>query len=442
VGVFTADDDDHELESIAAWCREQLEQDPSQRQLVVDAKLRQRRGAYDRLLSQTLSPSQWTGREARGLSTIYTVEGGRPLNEFPAIAHALLTLRLLTGRLRFDELVNWLRMPFLDLADQFAGVAVEELLRKSRRLEWSAEDLAAWLEREGTPAIAQQRAARLRQALRVLGTERLGPSEWSPRILQSLRLLGWPGSRPLRSDEQQTVTRWHALLDEFAALGPWIARGAAREAVATIADLAGDRQFDPASVEAPITLTDSHDDPVVRYDGIWVAGLDAAQWPAPPRPDAFIPLRLQVEAGIPWASARGQTLAARQSMAAWRAATSRLTCSWARLEGEAHRSISPLLARLEVPHTEARVRARMPLAEQLHVDLLEPLEDVQGRAVDTRRLVGGGVRPLELQAECGFHAYAEVRMAARRLESPAPGLDPRDRGMLLHKALELVWIKL
>jgi len=66
----------------------------------------------------------------------------------------------------------------------------------------------------------------------------------------------------------------------------------------------------------------------------------------------------------------------------------------------------------------------------------------QGVAIDTSRTVAGGVRPLQLQAECAFHAYAEMRLAAQPLEAPAPGIDPRERGMLLHKALELIWEKL
>jgi probable DNA repair protein len=172
-----------------------------------------------------------------------------------------------------------------------------------------------------------------------------------------------------------------------------------------------------------------------------VAGLDAAQWPAPPKPDVFIPLRLQVAAGIPWASARGQTAAARRSLAAWRATSSSLTCSWGRLEGDAHRTLSPLLVKAGVANS-AIAEPPVSLAMQLRQPLLEPVEDVRGLPVDTREVVRGGVRPLELQGECGFHAYAEVRLAARKLEEPAPGLDPRDRGMLLHKALELVWIKL
>jgi ATP-dependent helicase/nuclease subunit B len=440
VSIATAQDDEHELELIASWCRGELERDPDRRLLIVDAKLRQRRGLYERLLSQTLAPSEWIAPGARTASSVFAIEGGRPLAEFPLIAHALLTLRLLTGRLRFDEVVRWLRLPFLDVGDVMAGAAIEACLREGRRLEFRGEDLAAFLERTAGPAPAAL-AARLRQALATLTGPRRTPAEWAPRLLTALRQLGWHGARALRSDELQTVNRWHALLDEYSALGPWIKPATASDAVATLADLAGERNFDAASVEAPVTLTESHDDPVVRYDGIWVAGLDAAQWPPAPRPDVFIPLRLQVAAGVPWASAAAQTRAARQSLAAWRASTDSLVCSWARLEGDAHRSPSPLLNHLQERSDRASTRI-VSLAAALHRPALETIEDEQGVKVDTTRPVAGGVKPLALQAECGFRAYGEMRLAAEALETPAPGLDARERGMLLHKALELVWIKL
>lgn len=441
VTVCAAENDTHELELIAAWCREHLEANPQSRLLVVDARLRQRRSLYDRVLSQTLTPTAWLDKQPRALSRVYAIEGGRPLAEFPLVAHALLCLRLLTGRLRFDELVHWLRLPFLDDADGFLGAVVEDLLRRGRRLELTAEEFAAFLERDAAPTPVTAFVQRLRQAIGLLGGERRAPAEWSPRLLAALRTLGWHGSRPLRSDEQQTVARWHLLLDEYAALGGWLPRASAADAVAVLADLAAERYFDPESAAAPVTLTDSHDDPVVRYDAIWVAGLDAAQWPAAPRPDVFIPLRLQVQAGIPWATANGQTRVAHRSLGAWRAATSSLTCSWARLEGDAQRSISPLLARLE--HQQAAAaRPWRSLAKVLRQVPLEDVVDIEGVPVSVNEPVAGGVAPLTLQAECGFHAYAQVRLAADELEEPTPGVDARERGMLLHKALELVWHKL
>jgi ATP-dependent helicase/nuclease subunit B len=437
--VATADNDEHELELIAGWCRAQLEHHPRCRLLIVDAKLRQRRRLYERLLSQTLTPSEWISHTPRAGSDAYAIEGGQALADFPLIAHALLTLRLLTGRLRFDEVVNWLRLPFLDGPDVGAGASLEAQLRAGRKLDFSGEELAALLARDPAGPVGAAFATRLRTALAILGSGRHASTDWAPLVPQALRQLGWPGSRPLRSDEQQTLSRWNVLLDEYSALGAWLPRSDARDAVATLVDLAAERNFDPASVEAPVTLTESHDDPVVRYDGIWVAGLDAAQWPASPRPDVFIPLALQVAAGVPWSSAAAQSRAARASLAAWRASTDDLVCSWARLEGDAHRSSSPLLTRI-ADHVPFEPPARLvSLADAVRRPVLEAVEDIHGVPVDKGAPVRGGVRTLTLQAECGFHAYGEMRLAADELEAPAPGLDPRERGMLLHKALELVW---
>jgi len=442
VEIATADNDEHELELIAAWCQAELELDPTRRLLVVDARMRQRRQKYERLLSQTLSPSEWFDHEPRAGASIFAIEGGRPLAEFPLVAHALLTLRLLTARLRFDEVAHWVRLPFLDGQDVASGAAIEALLRDGRRLEYSGAELAAFLERPSAGPVASALAARLRSALALLAGEMRAPAEWAPQILAALRKLGWPGTRPLRSDEQQTLARWHALLDEYAALGAWLPAAKGGDAAATLLDLAGERNFDPASVAAPVTLTESLDDPIVRYDAVWVAGLDSAQWPAPPRPDVFIPLGLQLAAGMPSASAAGQARVARASLSAWRASADRVICSWARLEGDAHRSASPLLATVAEQSSFDTARRRPTLADVVRSPGLESLDDIIGIVVDKSAPVRGGVKPLTLQAECGFHAYGEMRLGARELESPVPGLDARERGMLLHKALELVWIKL
>lgn len=438
LAIAAAENDEHEFELIAAWCRNQLEQDPSRRLLIVDAKLRQRRRTYERLLSQTLSPSEWLAGEPRSTSLVFTIEGGRPLAEFPIIGHALLSLRLLAGRLRFAEVVQWLNLPFLDGEDVMAGALNEAVLRTARKLEFSAEELAAVMER-GDGAAPARLAARLRQAVAQLAGERRTPAEWAPRLLGALRLLGWHGSRPLRSDEQQTVARWQLLLDEYSALGAWLPRATAADAIATLVDLAGERNFDPASAEAPVTLTDSHDDPLVRYDAIWVAGLDAAQWPAAPRPDAFIPLRLQAAAGVPASSAAGQATLARAALAGWRRCADELVCSWARLDGDAQRSPTPLLGKLSPARVYPAQGRIVSLAAALAPVNLESVEDAAGDRVNTDLPVAGGVTPLALQSECGFRAYGELRLGAAQLETPAPGIDARERGMLLHKALELVW---
>jgi hypothetical protein len=92
-------------------------------------------------------------------------------------------------------------------------------------------------------------------------------------------------------------------------------------------------------------------------------------------------------------------------------------------------------------HAPPRPAGLAPLASRLRLPQLETFDDSAGVRVNTAFIVPGGVTPLRLQAECGFHAYGEMRLMAERLEEPRPGIDPRDRGKLLHKALELVWSK-
>jgi probable DNA repair protein len=67
--------------------------------------------------------------------------------------------------------------------------------------------------------------------------------------------------------------------------------------------------------------------------------------------------------------------------------------------------------------------------------------DSQGPAV-VEASSKGGTRIFQLQAACPFRAFAELRLGAKELELPSPGLDRRTRGKLLHGALEGVWNEL
>ena len=68
---------------------------------------------------------------------------------------------------------------------------------------------------------------------------------------------------------------------------------------------------------------------------------------------------------------------------------------------------------------------------------LEEIEDVERRAVPAGQVIRGGARILQLQAACGFRAFAERRLWATELESVELGMDARESGTVVHKVLEL-----
>ena len=46
---------------------------------------------------------------------------------------------------------------------------------------------------------------------------------------------------------------------------------------------------------------------------------------------------------------------------------------------------------------------------------------------------------LQLQAACGFRAFAEMRLRATEMEDVELGMDARERGNVVHKVLEAFW---
>jgi RecB family exonuclease len=87
---------------------------------------------------------------------------------------------------------------------------------------------------------------------------------------------------------------------------------------------------------------------------------------------------------------------------------------------------SPALPR---PHWRALLQAQ-PEFERL-TDELAP---AFGPGERTR-----GVSTLKAQSRCAFRGFAETRLRCERLERPVPGFNDRERGELIHHALEHIW---
>jgi probable DNA repair protein len=181
-------------------------------------------------------------------------------------------------------------------------------------------------------------------------------------------------------------------------------------------------------------------DPVVRYDGIWVASLSADVLPLPASPDAFLPLAAQLAAGVPAAGARQRRAQADSLLAAWARATPDLVLSVPAREGDLELLPSPCLAGVALLDA-APGKLWLPLAQ--HRDgRTEGREDARGAAFTAPAPLPGGTRAITLQNDCAFRAYAELRLGATAPEEAQPGVPMDQRGLLLHAALQLLWERL
>lgn len=458
-----------EAEAAADWCAQRLAADPSARLLVVVPRLAEQRHQWQRALTQRLDyegilqPAAATAR-----SSAYAIEGGQPLDSFPLVRAALAVIRLGADQMSFDALSVLLRSQYLPGWDLALRCRLDAWLRQQNidaATRAVLEALGARVARELGPAVADLLCSLLAStrgpggdaadprgsegAGAVAVVEPLAASGWAQLFAAWLAGAGWGGPR-LSSEELQVRVRFDELLGELAAAQTLHALPTAGEAATLLYELASRTSFEAASDDVAITLTSSLADPIVRYDGVWVAGLTAEAWPASVQPDPLLPLALQYAAGLPQASAEGQLQRARQLQHIWAECAGQCVLSWPASEEERACDPSPLLHELTVSVQPAQPvdpgSGQAPLhafsLEQWLAGLTVPLtpwRDAEGSCWAAQRPLPGGTRLLELQALCPFRAFTQQRLGALELPRPAPGIDERRRGQILHRSLELLW---
>ena len=168
-----------------------------------------------------------------------------------------------------------------------------------------------------------------------------------------------------------------------------------------------------------------------------MSGLTDEAWPLAARPNPFIPIALQKKAGIPQASAEGSLAFGRRITQEWAASAKEVVLSWPAKEEDRDLAPSPLI--LDFPRASLSVPDYPRYRDLLFASKkLESLEDSKAPPVQVKQ-VRGGTRVLADQAACPFRAFARWRLAAQELEEPAPGLDARQRGALLHDLMKHLW---
>lgn len=431
-------DEVEELDRIADWCRQRLADQPADRLWVVLPGSAGRRERLAALICQALDPRAFLASAHPG--GLVAIEGGGALSAQPAVAQALDSLGFLGGEvLAAERLGCWLLAPFWSEPTLEARSRLDLWLRERIGVALDQAGLVAVLEAAPGPlrSVAHTCIARVAQAEAMLRPASGSPREWSERFRAALEALGWPGTRARSSFEQQTLLRWHELLDEFGQLSVALGALNRQTALRHLRELSAETAYRPADEDVAITLSASLADPVVRYDGLWVAGLHAEAFPQPPAPDAFLPLACQL--GSPAASAAGRLEQAQALIGAWRAAAGELVLSAPQRIEDLELLPSPLLSMGGAGSSPEPASESVWLALRAHrAQMCEPWEDA-GLPWDLRQGLPSGTRSIELQNDCPFRAYAQLRLGCTELGGTEPGVPADFRGRLLHLALQRLW---
>ncbi|NND91326.1 MAG: hypothetical protein HKN42_10720 [Granulosicoccus sp.] len=443
VHVQSFADDDEELLSIAMQMRHELERDASQSLGLVVPDLQKMRLVVMRAFDRAFFPGR-SPEEIRKLGRPFDLSLGIPLQDVAAVMAGLTLLKLVLTSIQGSELSAVLLSPYLRAAGSEARrrEQLDRRLRDERVRSLTLEEFQGRL----YPGSRLNRPISQLLKRRRLGSAPL--STWASRFSDWLSLLGWPGEG-LDSEEYQAVSAWLECLDDMELLDDGQALGAA-SALQIVQQLARERIFQVDTPATPIQIMGRLESHGIHLDCLWVAGLDAEQWPPAGSPNPYLSIDRQKAQGVPDASALGRLKLAEREYLMWSSQAPLLIASHAQLRD------GKTLAMAALPTVPTSDGNRLAAASRLQYlesvpPLIDPVRQLQ-TALRLERLVddhgptlpegselAGGARLFESQALCPFRAFALHRLQIRPLEEAGLGLDPRQHGTLLHRALELFW---
>jgi ATP-dependent helicase/nuclease subunit B len=423
-----------EIEAAAKWARARLEEGRKRIGIVVP-DLSAQRSRVARTFSRVMQPGYNLPAQA-GTPFPFNISLGRALSSYPLVDFALGMIELAFHAVEFDQASHLIRSPFLGGADTELGrrASLDVKLRRDAEATISLPKLIAGA--EPAPLLRKY----LEQVFEITKTKPGSPAEWARQFSALLEAAGFPGERALDSDEFQTRAKWHEMLGELSKLERVVEKFSFQDAFTFLQRLCAATLFQPESADAPIQVLGVLESAGLRFECLWVSGLTDEAWPLAARPNPFIPIAAQNKAGIPQASAEASAALDKRLTEEWKRAAAEVVFSWPAKEKDKNLAPSPLIVDVEEKTLTVPEYPR-------YRDLL-----FQSRSIETFRdakappvapgKVRGGTRVLADQAACPFRAFAKWRLSAVELEEPESGLDPRDRGKLLHALMREIWTRL
>ena len=204
-----------EILSAAQWAQNTLRQNPQSRIGIVVPQLAQQRDRLERMFTQVFEPQYILPQQPQHANG-FNLSAGQPLDQVPVVATAMTALALNRQRLDVDAISRLLCSPFIGSVDEIGERALLDLTLKDHEFELS---LLRLVHEAGKLNDEFDRCPDFFQRLKsfqqsVTGSWQL-PSQWAQLFNQQLKLLGWPGNRPLDTLEYQQVQVWRETLHKF-----------------------------------------------------------------------------------------------------------------------------------------------------------------------------------------------------------------------------------
>ncbi|WP_298625422.1 PD-(D/E)XK nuclease family protein [uncultured Legionella sp.] len=413
--VCTAKDNKEEYQQLISWLKLKIEQG-EQRIGVVVPNLEQESRSLQRTFLHHFDHE------------LFNISLGEPLSEFLLVAHALNWLNLSNNNLDPVQAALLLQSPYLGSAkEEYSGRS--QLLQDSMLLQKQRISLRALIKE------THQYAPKLSTLLDSIipYPEFATPQEWVELFQNRLNALGFPGDTGLNSENYQCFNRFASLFDEFRQLSLLSKNLTNKEAIDAFTQLANNTIFQAQKTNAPIHISGMLEASGCEFDSLWVMGLNDQCLPKKPRLSAFIPPQMQRDLLMPHSHPNRELLFAKQTLQRMERGSVDTVFSYSKMQGD-----TPNLPCSLILHYPS-YQSVSPSAQPLIKTSLVSYDDLYTIPLLCDEKISGGTALLANQAKCPFKAFAEHRLKAKPVLQTTDGLDAKEKGIIIHKIMELFW---
>lgn len=444
-------DREQELTTAARWVRTHLSQEQPGMTAVLIPQLDRQLDTVTRVFDDVLSPgsslptSSLTARP-------YTLSLERPFIRHRLVEGAVVMLRFALTSSNFADASSFLRSPFLRAAgaEQPMRARFEIWLRQNNVDTLYPGELQKLLEiysqRMDSDA-AQSVLSSLLSSIQPLIAKSRGQhpmTYWASLFRDMLNVCGWPGDTAPNQVEFQAAEKFRDALNELSRLEFMAPVCGAETALSYLGRIVQSTRFRPRMPETNVQIMQPEQAFGLRFDHVWVAGWTQQNWPEAPRANPFLPVNWQRKNDIPGSSSEVQldhAIAITENLCS---AGNDVVFSHAIANQDEPLGESPLVRSVPAALTQNFEVAEVTDYCQViraATDLIE-FNDAQGPKMADVHHAKGGSTIFRLQSQCGFRAFAQLRLGVKPWTVPRPGVSALDKGQHLHKALEFIWNKL
>ncbi len=443
-----------EITQAANWAKAILERNPDATVGILCPNLPERRKQIERILSAVFEPQSILPDQTR-YAAPFNFSAGFSLAEQPVIHHAFEALSLNKFRIPFESALTLLHSPFIITpeAEKQGRIFSELALRKTSLPEFTLSQIKNACEKHNnSPALHQglvDFSELYRQQTR--SSKKLLPEAWGQLFLQQLSALGWPGDRRLDSIEYQQVKQWASALQNLSSYNSLTGKITCSKAIQLLQSLTQNIQFQAQTPDSPVQVLGLLEGASLHFSHLWVLGMDDKTWPAAPRPNPLLPLKLQKICAMPHSSAERELSFAISLMNKITHSAGEIVFSYS--SGSGDEIVNP--SKLITTYPEYTLEQLKNPEHSLQTALLASKNASSEQITEARApeasfsvsaeelsAIGGGTGIFKNQALCPFKAFATHRLKARPLNEPTANLNAMDRGTILHLALEYLWKQL